>query len=38
MSVFENSHVNGRQVSESVRPEEAERFIDAFRARKASRG
>src|SRR5690242_19903856 len=38
MSVFENSHVNGRKVSESFSPEEAKRFISAFRARKASRG
>jgi hypothetical protein len=38
MSVFENSHVNGRKVSESFSPGDAQRFISAFRARKASRG
>lgn len=38
MSVFENSRVNGRRVSESFRPEDAQRFISAFRARKASHG
>jgi hypothetical protein len=38
MRAFENSHVNGRRVSESFRPEDAQRFIDAFRARKASHG
>jgi hypothetical protein len=38
MSVFENSRVNGRRVSESFSPEDAQRFISAFRARKASHG
>jgi hypothetical protein len=38
MSVFENSRVNGRKVSEAFRPEDAQRFITAFRARKASHG
>jgi hypothetical protein len=38
MSVFENSHINGRKVSESFSPEDAQRFISAFHARKASHG
>jgi hypothetical protein len=38
MSVFENSRVNGRKVSESFSPQDAQRFISAFRARKASHG
>lgn len=38
MSVFENSHVNGRKVSEAFSPEDAQRFINAFHARKASHG
>jgi hypothetical protein len=38
MKVFENSRVNGRKVSESFSREDAQRFISAFRARKASHG
>jgi hypothetical protein len=38
MSLFENSHATGERVSESFRPEDAQRFIDAFRTRKVSRG
>jgi len=38
MHVFENSRVNGKNVAEAFRPEDAQRFISAFHARKASRG
>jgi hypothetical protein len=38
MRVFENSHVNGRKISEAFSPRDAQRFISAFRARKASHG
>jgi len=38
ISVFENSHVDGRKASQSFSPEDAQRFISAFHARKASHG
>jgi len=38
MSVFESSRVNGRKISDSFSPEDAQRFISAFHARKASHG
>jgi hypothetical protein len=38
MSLFENSHVNGERVSEPFRPEDARRFAEALRTRKASHG
>jgi hypothetical protein len=38
MSLFENSHANGGRVSEPFRPEDARRFADAVRTRKASHG
>jgi hypothetical protein len=34
MRFFENSRSNGRRVSDSFNPDDAERFIKAFRARK----
>jgi len=36
MSVFESSRVNGRKLSDSFHPGDAQPFITAFRARKAS--
>jgi hypothetical protein len=35
LRIFDNSHENGRRVSETFRPDDAERFVAAFRARKA---
>jgi hypothetical protein len=36
MRFFDNTRSNGRRVSESFNPDDAERFIRAFRARKAA--
>lgn len=38
LKIFDNSHDGGKPVSESFRPEDAQRFVDAVHARMASKG